>query len=200
MDYYIYKNDQNIGPLPESEIISGLKNGRFSTKDLACRVGEDKWQDLEIFFPNTIHTWMNNPSDSQTNFKNPPGQTTPNSSYGNSRQSGFQNPVQPYAQPPVQVQHIVHHYEEAPEGSLPTLALTGGIIAASLMVVALVPCLGWLNWFVIPIATVVKIVCWVSIFTGRNSKGRNKALIGLILVALALFIGGIRLIIGGGCI
>lgn len=51
MDYYIYKDDQNVGPLPESDVISGLKSGRFSGKDLACRVGESQWRDMSFLFP-----------------------------------------------------------------------------------------------------------------------------------------------------
>jgi amino acid transporter len=199
MDYYIYKNDQNIGPLSEGDISGGLKSGRFSAKDLACRVGEDKWQDLEIFFPQVTHSWMENSDTSQSSSYNPPTQTIPNPNYGGNRQTGFQSPVQAYAQP-VQVQHVVHHYEEKPESSLPKIALIGAIVVACLMVVGLVPCLGWLNWIVIPLAVVMKAVCWVAILTERNTKGRNKALIGLILVALTLIISGIRLAVGGGCL
>lgn len=51
MDYYIYKNDQNVGPLPESEVVGGLRNGRFASNDLSCRVGESQWKDLSFFFP-----------------------------------------------------------------------------------------------------------------------------------------------------
>jgi TM2 domain-containing membrane protein YozV len=51
MDYYLYKNDQNIGPLPEREVIGGLRNGRFLANDLGCRVGESEWKDLSFFFP-----------------------------------------------------------------------------------------------------------------------------------------------------
>lgn len=51
MDYYIYKNDQNIGPLPESEVAIGLKSGRFLPNDLGCRVGDTDWKELSILFP-----------------------------------------------------------------------------------------------------------------------------------------------------
>lgn len=51
MDYYVYKNEQNLGPLPESEVISGMRNGRFLPKDLGCRVGDSDWKDLSFFFP-----------------------------------------------------------------------------------------------------------------------------------------------------
>jgi len=199
MDYYIYKNDQNVGPLSESEVISGLKSGRFTQNDLACRVGEDKWQGLDIFFPNVAHSWMDNQNAQRTSSYNPSTQTASNPNYGNSQQSGFQSPVQPYTQP-AYVQHVVHHYEDEPEGSLPMIAMVGGIVVACLMVIGLVPCLGWVNWFVLLLGGVTKLVCWVAIFTGNSSKGRSKALIGLILVALALIIGSIRLALGSGCL
>ncbi len=51
MNYYIYKNDQNLGPMPESDVAQGLRNGRFLTNDLGCRVGESEWKDLSFFFP-----------------------------------------------------------------------------------------------------------------------------------------------------
>ncbi len=198
MDYYIYKNDQNVGPLSESEVISGLKSGRFSSNDLACRVGEDKWQSIDVFFPNIAHSWMENAGTSQANSYNSSTQTALNSNYGNSEQPAFQNPMQPYAQP-AYVQHVVHHYEEEAEGSLPMISMVGGIVVACLMVIGLIPCFGWVNWFVLLLGGVTKVVCWVAIFTGGNSKGRNKAVIGLVLVVLALIIGSIRLAVGSGC-
>ncbi len=51
MDYYVYKDDQNIGPLTETEVGNGMRNGRFSPTDLACRVGETSWKDLSFLFP-----------------------------------------------------------------------------------------------------------------------------------------------------
>lgn len=54
MDYYIYKNDQNVGPLPEGEVVNGLRNGRYVSNDLGCRVGESEWKDLSFFFPTDV--------------------------------------------------------------------------------------------------------------------------------------------------
>ncbi len=51
MDYYVYKDDQNIGPLTESEVGNGIRSGRFLSNDLACRVGETAWKDLSFLFP-----------------------------------------------------------------------------------------------------------------------------------------------------
>ena len=199
MDYYIHKNDQNIGPISESEVVNGLRSGRFSPKDLGCRVGEDKWQDLDFFFPNTEPSLMDQQNSPRTNTYNAPHQTAPLPNYVNNPQPSFQSPVQPYVQP-MPVQHVVHHYQEAPEGALPQIALIAGIVLASLTVIGLVPCLGWLNWFVLILGGTMKIVCLIALFTGNNSKGRNKALIGLLLVLFALIVGGTRLVLGGGCI
>lgn len=199
MDYYLYKNDQNIGPLPESEVISGLRNGKFLSNDLGCRVGESEWKDLSFFFPNLSHPWMDDSSEQKSSSFNPSAQAATDLHERSKQQSNFQNPI-PINQQPGQVQHVVHHFEEKPESTLPTIAMTGGIVVASFMVLGLIPCLGWLNWFVIISAIAVKVVCWVAIFTEKNTKGRNKALIGLVLVALALIIGGVRLVVGGGCL
>ncbi len=52
MDFYIYKNNQNIGPLSEIQVAEGLRAGRLLPNDLGCRVGENRWVDLELLFPN----------------------------------------------------------------------------------------------------------------------------------------------------
>jgi hypothetical protein len=75
-----------------------------------------------------------------------------------------------------------------------------GIVAACLMVVGLIPCLGWLNWFTLIFGGVTKILCWVTVFTEKAPDQRNKAVIGLVLAFLAIFVGSIRLIIGFGCL
>lgn len=51
MRFYIYKNNQNEGPLEELEVVAGLRNGRFVADDLGCRVGESEWRDLSFLFP-----------------------------------------------------------------------------------------------------------------------------------------------------
>jgi hypothetical protein len=75
-----------------------------------------------------------------------------------------------------------------------------GIITACLMIIGLVPCLGWMNWLVLFLGGITNILNWVVIFTDRTQAGRNKGIIGLVLTFAALFIGFIRLAIGGGCV
>jgi len=64
------------------------------------------------------------------------------------------------------------------------------------MFIGLLPFLGWMNWGVIPIAGVGLIISIVAIATAKENRGLSIA--GLILCAVALLIGTIRLIIGGG--
>ena len=51
MEYYVYKDGQNLGPMADHGVIDGLRSGRFQPNDLACRVGETRWQDLSVLFP-----------------------------------------------------------------------------------------------------------------------------------------------------
>ncbi|MFN0141506.1 MAG: NINE protein [Pyrinomonadaceae bacterium] len=91
MDYYIYKDDQNLGPLSEREVSDGLRSGRFLSDDLGCRVGEDRWVDLDFFFPNMTnqaHTWIEPQNVSEPRFANPPAQPAPRF-----ENSGLQRPL-----------------------------------------------------------------------------------------------------------
>jgi hypothetical protein len=73
---------------------------------------------------------------------------------------------------------------------------------ACLTVLGLIPCLGWLNWFALVTGGITKILCWVGVFTeGKNNPvAKNDAVIGLVIVAIALFVSLIRLVLGGGCL
>ncbi|MCA1850146.1 MAG: zinc ribbon domain-containing protein [Acidobacteria bacterium] len=44
------------------------------------------------------------------------------------------------------------------------------------------------------------IICLIAATSERRPDLRNKAMIGLALAAVALFIGGFRLLLGGGCL
>ena len=101
MEYYIYKTDQNIGPLPEREVAAGLRSRRFAANDLGCRVGDADWKDLSFFFPLETSAPVAPPQRQQTYQPTPP-------------QPIYQHPV--YHQP--QPQRIVHQpavvYQPAP--------------------------------------------------------------------------------------
>ena len=79
------------------------------------------------------------------------------------------------------------------------ISLVWGIVAMFLMVLALIPLLGWSNWFLIPFAAVGAIIGAIGIlFTSTEKTGRAKT--GLLLNGIVIVVGIIRLGIGGGII
>ena len=64
-----------------------------------------------------------------------------------------------------------------------------GIVALILAVIAFIPLLGWVNWFIIPLAIIGAVVGMVS----RSTGGRNLNL-------FVILIGVVRLSLGGGII
>lgn len=62
-----------------------------------------------------------------------------------------------------------------------------GFVALMCTLVAFLPLLGWLNWFIIPLAIVGAAVGVIS----RGTAGRNLNL-------LVIIIGVLRLMLGGG--
>lgn len=79
------------------------------------------------------------------------------------------------------------------------ISLIWGILAMIWMVIALIPLLGWGNWLLIPFAAVGAIIAAIGIlFTREQKRGRAKA--GLVLNAIVIVVGVIRLSMGGGII
>ncbi len=79
------------------------------------------------------------------------------------------------------------------------VSLLWGIVAMAWMVVALIPLLGWGNWFLIPFAAVGAIIAAVGIaMTAPGHRGRAKA--GLVLNGLVLVVAAFRLMLGGGIV
>ena len=79
------------------------------------------------------------------------------------------------------------------------ISLVWGIVAMFLMVLALIPLLGWSNWLLIPFAAVGAIIGAIGIlFTSSAKTGRAKT--GLLLNGIVIVVGIIRLGIGGGII
>ena len=62
-----------------------------------------------------------------------------------------------------------------------------GVVALIIALVGFIPLLGWLNWFVIPMAVVGLVLGLIS----RATSGRN---VNLVVLALAI----VRLALGGG--
>ena len=67
------------------------------------------------------------------------------------------------------------------------LSILTGLIALPLALVAFLPLLGWLYWFVIPIAI-------VGLVFGVISSGRTGRNLNLIVIV----VGTLRLMLGGG--
>lgn len=79
------------------------------------------------------------------------------------------------------------------------LSLLWGLVSIMWMIVAFIPLLGWGNWFMIPFAGMGAILAGIAIaITAPANRGRAKT--GLILNAIALVVGVIRLQMGGGII
>ncbi|WP_287599050.1 hypothetical protein [Thermomonas sp.] len=75
------------------------------------------------------------------------------------------------------------------------VSLIWGILSLLWMLLALIPLLGWGNWFMIPFAAVGVILAIVAI---AADKGRVWGIIGLLLCIIAIGIGTLRLMLGGG--
>ena len=79
------------------------------------------------------------------------------------------------------------------------ISVIWGIVALAWMVLAFIPLLGWGNWFMIPFAVVGAIIAAIGIaITSPGNRGRAKT--GLVLNAVAIVVGAVRLSLGGGII
>ena len=77
------------------------------------------------------------------------------------------------------------------------ISVVWGIVAMLWMLLALVPLLGWGNWFVIPFAAVGAIIAAIGmIFSSPGHLGRAKT--GLLLNAVVIVVAIVRLHLGGG--
>lgn len=84
----------------------------------------------------------------------------------------------------------------AQEETMGVLALVWGIVAFLFFVLALLPCLGWLNWLNIPFAVVGVILSIVAMAKARPGE-QGPPIGGLILSLCAVVIGFLRLAMGG---
>ena len=79
------------------------------------------------------------------------------------------------------------------------ISLLWGIFAMLWMVVALIPLLGWGNWFLIPFAAIGAVIAAIGIAVTRHEhRGRAKA--GLVLNGIVILVAIVRLSLGGGVI
>jgi hypothetical protein len=78
------------------------------------------------------------------------------------------------------------------------LSLLWGVFAFLGCCVALIPCLGWLNWLNIPFALGGAIFSAVATARAKGGGVPGRAIAGLVLNTIASFLGLIRLLLGGG--
>ena len=79
------------------------------------------------------------------------------------------------------------------------ISLLWGIVAMLWMVLALIPLLGWGNWFMIPFAVVGAIIAAIGIALSSAGK-RGRAKTGLVLNCVVIVVATWRLGLGGGLI
>ncbi|MEN3326045.1 MAG: hypothetical protein V7638_852 [Acidobacteriota bacterium] len=107
-------------------------------------------------------------------------------------------------QPPPQIQQVQYVLPPksgaAADNGLPQTVRTMGIVALSLMLVGLIPCLGWVNYLNFAFSFVTLVLSIVALTSARSESARSSALIGLTLVIFANSIGVVRLVLGGGCL
>ena len=71
------------------------------------------------------------------------------------------------------------------------------IVSFVFMFVALIPFLGWLNWFLAPFALIGLIT---SLVGALNNNGKTLGIAGTVICAVVLVVSALRLIIGRGLI
>lgn len=77
------------------------------------------------------------------------------------------------------------------------ISLLWGVVSMVWMVIALIPLLGWGNWFLIPFAAVGAVIAAIGIALTR-SEHRGRAKTGLILNGIVIVVAVFRLSLGGG--
>ena len=70
-----------------------------------------------------------------------------------------------------------------------------GILAIIGMFIAFIPFLGALNWLNIPFAVIGLVLSIIAVAMGSH---RGLGIAGIVMCAIAIVFGGIRLILGGG--
>lgn len=80
------------------------------------------------------------------------------------------------------------------------IALIWGILAGMAVVVAFFPCLGALNWMVIPFSGLGLILSVIALTTADPEEPRGLSIAGVVLCGIATILGLLRLMIGGGVV
>ena len=75
------------------------------------------------------------------------------------------------------------------------IAVIWGILSLAGMALALIPCLGWVNWVNIPFAVVGLVI---SLVAAARPEGRSNGAAGAVMNGIAIGVGVVRLYLGGG--
>lgn len=127
------------------------------------------------------------------------GYTQPPQGYGPRQNVRPYGPPAPY-QPPYPAPYPPAPVQTTTGTSLPRVAMTMGIVLASITLLGLIPCLGWLNWFTLIFGKMTIIISIVALVADKDASRKSMALMGLVLASSSVVVAIIRLIIGGGCL
>ncbi|MBV6478872.1 MAG: hypothetical protein HGGPFJEG_01629 [Ignavibacteria bacterium] len=78
------------------------------------------------------------------------------------------------------------------------LSLIWGILAILGMLLGFIPCLGAYNWINIPFAAVGLIISIIAAVGSDVNSSKTSAIAGIVMCAIAIVFGIIRLTLGGG--
>jgi hypothetical protein len=78
-----------------------------------------------------------------------------------------------------------------------TLSLIWGILSVVGMGAAFFPCLGALNWVIIPFSGIGLIISIIAL-AGKKEEKKGGSIAGIVCCSLAILFGIIRLAAGGG--
>jgi hypothetical protein len=81
-----------------------------------------------------------------------------------------------------------------------TVSLVFGILAIIIMIVGFFPCLGSLNWINVPFAGIGLIISAIALAQSKEGEPKGSAIAGLVLCGIAVLLGLLRLILGGGVV
>lgn len=78
------------------------------------------------------------------------------------------------------------------------ISLLIGILSIMGMLIAFIPCLGFLNWLSIPFAMIGLVINIISYIYAGPDTSKTQIVAGIAMCAISICLGIFRLIIGGG--
>jgi len=164
MEYYVFKDGQNLGPMPDQGVIDGLRAGRYAPNDLGCRVGETRWQDLSVLFPFEGHrpayAWQDSGRNTAPVYEQPRRQP----------QAAYQQPAPLVYQP--NLSGMPESYLKNDYNLLPRWGgiIIDQLIAIPLIIMAVIPFIGI-------IGAPLLVLYWISrdALMGGQSVGKRVA-------------------------